>query len=237
MPFSTIMHHKKWNLLLFSHPVLSNSLWPHGLQHARPPCPSPSPEVCPSSCSLHWWCFPVISASDVLFSFCPQSFPASGSFLKDHLFASDDQNTGASVLPVIIQCWFPLGFSCLIPLLSRGLSKPSPAAQFEGINSKPDLSCSSFTLIKRLFSSSLISVIRVVSSAYLMLLFLLPILIPACNSSSPEFLIMCSAYRLNKQGDSRQPAVLLSQSWTNQLFHTGFKLLLLDLHTGFSGDR
>ena len=65
---------------MFGHPVVSNSLWPHGLQQARPPCPSPSPGVCPSSCSLHRWCCPAISSSDALFSFCPQSFPASGTF-------------------------------------------------------------------------------------------------------------------------------------------------------------
>ena len=67
-------------LLLFSHPVMSSSLWFHWLQRARPPCPSPSPGVCPSSCSLHWWCRPAISSSDTLFSFCPQSFPASETF-------------------------------------------------------------------------------------------------------------------------------------------------------------
>ena len=67
-------------LLLFSRPVTSDSLWPHGLQHARPPCPSPSPEVCPSSCSLYRWCHPATSSSDAFFSFCPQSFPASGTF-------------------------------------------------------------------------------------------------------------------------------------------------------------
>ena len=114
-------------LLLFSCPVMSDVLEPHGLQHTRPPCPLPSPKVCPSSCSLHQWCLPVISASEVLFSFCPQSFPASGSFLMNHLFASDDQNTGASVsasvLPVIIQCWFPLGSTGLISLLAKGLSE------------------------------------------------------------------------------------------------------------------
>ena len=68
-------------LLLFSHPVMSDSLWPHGLQHARPLCPSPSPKVCPSSCPLHWSCHPAISSSDALF-FCPQSFPASGIFFQ-----------------------------------------------------------------------------------------------------------------------------------------------------------
>ena len=79
------------SLLLFSGPVVSDSLRPHGLQHARPPCPSPSPEVCPSSCPLH----PVMPSSylifDTLFSFCPQSFPASETFPMSWLFASDDQ--------------------------------------------------------------------------------------------------------------------------------------------------
>ena len=67
-------------LLLFSCPVMSDSLWPHGLQCGRPPCPSPSPEVCPSSYLFHRWCHPAISFSVTLFSFCPQSFPASGTF-------------------------------------------------------------------------------------------------------------------------------------------------------------
>ena len=113
-------------LLLFSCPAVSDSLWPHGLQHARPLCPSPFPEVCPSSCPLHWWCHPAISSSDTLFSFCPQSFPASGNFPMSQLFAQDDQNTGASasasVLPIKIQGWFPLRLTGLISLLSTGLS-------------------------------------------------------------------------------------------------------------------
>ena len=87
----------------------------------------------------------------------------------------------------------------------------------------PALSLSSCTLIKWFFSPSSFSAIRVVPSAYLrLLMFLPPMLIPACNSPSPAFLMMCSACRWNKQGDSRQPVVLLSQSWTNQLLHTGF---------------
>jgi len=106
-------------LLLFSHPVVSDSLRPHWLQHARPSCPSPFPGVCPSSCSLHQWCHPAISSSDVLFSFCPQSFPASQSFPMSHLFTSDDhQNTrasaSASVLPVITQVWSPLDWFDLL---------------------------------------------------------------------------------------------------------------------------
>ena len=114
-------------LLLFSRPVMSDSLWPHGLQHIRPPCPSPSPKVCPSSCPLHRWCHPAISSSDALFSFCPQSFPASGTCPMSQLFSSDDQNTGASasssVLPRNIQGWFHLRLTGLIPLLFKGLSE------------------------------------------------------------------------------------------------------------------
>ena len=83
--------HSALLLLTFSLPVLSDSLRPHGLQHTRPPCPSPSPGVCPSSCSLHQWCQPAISSSDGLLSFCPGSFPTSGTLPKSCLFASDDQ--------------------------------------------------------------------------------------------------------------------------------------------------
>ena len=111
-------------LLFFSHLVMSNPLQLHGEQHARPPCPSPSLEVCPSLCPLHQWCQPAISSSDALFSFCPQSFPESGAFPTSQLFASDDQNTGASasasVLPMSIQGWFPLRLTGLIALLSKG---------------------------------------------------------------------------------------------------------------------
>ena len=96
------------------------------LQLARPPCLSPSPGVCPSSCSLHWWCLSAISSSDTFFSFCPQSFPASGTFPMNHLFTSDDQNTRASalasVLLVNIQGWSPLRLTGFISLLSKGLS-------------------------------------------------------------------------------------------------------------------
>ena len=86
---------------------MSDSLWPHGLPHTRPPCPcpSPSPRVFPSSCSLHQWCHPAISTSDSHFSLCSQSFQASGTFPMGGLFVSDDQNTraSASVLPVNTQ--------------------------------------------------------------------------------------------------------------------------------------
>ena len=111
-------------LLLFSHSVMSNSSWPHGLQHSKPPCVSP--DFWPSSCSLNWWYHPAISSSDVIFSY-PQSFPASGTFPMSQLFTSDDHNTGAStsasVLPANIHGWFPLSLTCLNSLLSKGLSE------------------------------------------------------------------------------------------------------------------
>ena len=92
-------------LLLFSCQALSDSLWPHGLQYARPPCPSPSPRICPSSCPLNWWCHLIISSS-LAFFFCLQFFPASRSFPMSQLFASDGQSIGASasasVLPINI---------------------------------------------------------------------------------------------------------------------------------------
>ena len=113
-------------ILLFSCSVVYDSLWLHGLQHARPLCPSQSPKVCPSSCPLPWWWHPAISSSDAFFSFCPQSFPAPGTFLMSCLFASDEQNTeaaaSASVLPVNIQGWSPLRLTGWISLLSKGLS-------------------------------------------------------------------------------------------------------------------
>ena len=110
--------------MLFSCQVVSDSLGPHGLQHIKTPCPSPSPGVCPSSCSVHWWCHPAISYSDTLF-FCPQSFPEPGAFPTSHLFASGDQTTGtsalASILPVNIQGWSPLRLTGLSSLLSNKL--------------------------------------------------------------------------------------------------------------------
>ena len=98
---------------------------PHGLQHARPPCPSPTPRVYSNSCPLSQWCHPTISSSVVPFSSCPQSFPASGSFPMSQFFTSGGQSLGtsASVLPMNIQDWFPLGWTGLISLQSKGLSR------------------------------------------------------------------------------------------------------------------
>ena len=84
------------SLVQFSRSVMSNSLWPHGLQHARPTCPSPTPRVYSNSCPLRWWGYPTISSSVVPFSSCLQSFPASGSFQMNQLFAPGGQSIGVS---------------------------------------------------------------------------------------------------------------------------------------------
>ena len=114
-------------LLLFSHSVVSDSLLPHGLQHARFPCPSPSPRACSNSCPLSQWCHPTVSSSVIPFSSCLQSFPASGSFPMSQLFTSGGHSIEASasalVLPMKIQGWFPLGLTGLISLQSKGLSR------------------------------------------------------------------------------------------------------------------
>ena len=112
-------------LLLVSCSVVSDSLQPHGLQHARLPRPSPSSRACSNSCPLSWWCHPTISSSVVPFSSRLQSFPASGTFPMSWLFSSGDQSVGASasVLPMNIQDWFPLGLTGLVSLLSKGLSR------------------------------------------------------------------------------------------------------------------
>ena len=110
--------------LPFSHSVVSSSLRPHGLQHARLPCPSPTPRACSNSRPLSWWCHPAISSSVVPFSSCPQSLPASESFPVSRLFQAGGQSIGtsasASVLPMNIQDWFPLGWTGLISLQSKG---------------------------------------------------------------------------------------------------------------------
>ena len=289
--------------------LVSNSSRPHGLQHARPPCPSPTPRVDSNSCPLNWWCHPTISCSVVPFSSCLQFFQASGYFLMSQFFTSGGQSIGVSasvsVLPMNNQDWSPLGWTGWTSLQSTGLSSllqhhsskasilrhsalfivqlshpymttgktialrrqtfvgkvmsllfnmlsrlvitflprskhlliswlQSPPAvileppkikwatvstvsPFTAMKWWDQMPWSSFserwalsqlfhsplTFIKRLFSSSSISAIRVVSSAYLRLLIFLPaILIPACASYSPAFLMMYSAAKLNKQGDN-----------------------------------
>ena len=111
----------------FSHSIVSNSLQPHGLQpDARPPCPSPASGVYPNSCPLSQWCHQTISSSVIPFSHL-QSFSASGSFQMTQIFTSGGQSIGvsasASVLPMNIQDWFPLGWTSWIALQSKGLSR------------------------------------------------------------------------------------------------------------------
>ena len=111
----------------FRRSVTSNSLRPHGLQNTRPPCPSPMPGACSNSCPLSQWCHPTISSSVIPFSSCLQSFPASGSFPRSQFFTSGGQSievsASASVLPMNIQGWFPLGLTGWSSLQSKGLSR------------------------------------------------------------------------------------------------------------------
>ena len=134
----------------FSRLVMSDSLWPHRLQHTRPPCPSPTPRVYSNSCPLSRWCYLTISSSMVPFSSHLQSFPASGSFQMSQLFSSDSQSIGVSastpVLPMNIQDRFPLGWTGWIFLQSKGLSRVfsnttvflpwEPHEQYEKLNKK-----------------------------------------------------------------------------------------------------
>ena len=302
---------------------MSDSLQPHEPQHARPPCPSPTPGVSPNPCPSSQWCHPTISSSVVPFSSCPQSFPASGSFPMSQLFASGGQkywsfsfsislssehpglipfrmnwldllavqgtlnsllqyhSSKASILLhsafFIVQLSHPYMttgktialtrwtfvskvMSLLFNMLSRvvitflprnkhlliswlqspsavileprkiksATASPSICHEVMGpdvmilvfwmLSFKPTFSLSSFTFIKRLFSSSWLSSIRVVSSACLRLLLFLPvILIPACASSSPVFLMMHSAYKLNKQGDNIQPCQAPFPIWSQSV--------------------
>ena len=123
----------------FSHTVVSDSLQPHGLQHARLPCPSPTPRACSNSCPSSWWYHPTISSSVLPFSSCLQSFPASGSFPMSQFFASGGQSietsASLSVLPMNIQDWCPLRLTSLISCSPRDSQESSPTPQFKNINS------------------------------------------------------------------------------------------------------
>ena len=123
--------------------VMSNSLWPHGLQHTRLPCPSPTPGLYSNSCPSSWWCHPTISSSGVPFSYL-QSFPASGSFPVSQFFPSGSQSIKTSVLPMSIQDWFPLGWTGWISLQSKGLTN-----LLQHHNSKAtSLWCSAFFMVQ-----------------------------------------------------------------------------------------
>ena len=132
----------------------------HGLQHTRLLCPSPSPRVCSNSCPLSWWRHPTISSSVIPFS-CLQSFPTSGSFPVNQLFSSGGQSIGASasasVLPMNVQGWFPLGSTGLISLQSRNSQESSPTQQFENINS---------SVLSFLYSLTLTSIQDLIISHY-----------------------------------------------------------------------
>ena len=119
------LNSRRFSSVQFSRSVMSDSLRPHELQHARPPCPSPAPGVYSNSCPSSWWCHPAISSSVVPFSSCPQSLPASGSLPVSQLFAWGGQSIGvsasASVLAVNNQDWSSLGWTGWISLQSKGL--------------------------------------------------------------------------------------------------------------------
>ena len=121
----------------FTCAVLSNSLWPHGLQHARLHCPSTAPRACSNSCPSSQWCQPTMFCSPLLL--LPSIFPSIRIFLMSQLFASGGQTIGASastsVLPKYIQDWFPLELTSWISLLSKELSRVFPTPQFKSINS------------------------------------------------------------------------------------------------------
>ena len=119
--------HEMFSSVQFSHSVVSDSLWPHESQHARPPCPSPTPGIYSNSCPSSQWCHPAISSSVVPFSSCPQPLPTTGSFPMSLLFTWRGQSIGVlastSVLPMNTQDWSPLGWTGWISLKSKGLSR------------------------------------------------------------------------------------------------------------------
>ena len=121
----------------FSHSVVSDSLRPHEWQHARPPCPSPTPGAFSNWCPSGRWCHPSISSSVVPFSSCLQSFPASGSFQFSQFFPLGGQSIGASasasVLPMNIQDWFPWDWLVWSPCSPRDTQESSPTPQFKSI--------------------------------------------------------------------------------------------------------
>jgi len=129
----------QFSSIQFSHSVVSDSLQPHELQHARPPYPSPTPRVHPNPCPLSRWCHPAISSSVVTFSSCPQSFPASGCLQRSQLLTSGGQSIGvsalASVLTMNTQDWSPLGWTSGSPWSPRDSQESSPTPQFKSINS------------------------------------------------------------------------------------------------------
>ena len=134
----------------FSRSVMSDSLQPHEPQHARPPCPSPTPRVYSNSCPLSWWCHPTISSSVVPFSSCPQSFPASGSFQMSQFFTSGGQSIGvsasASVLPMKYSGLISFRMDCLDLLAVQGTLKS--LLQHHNSKKASILWCSAFFMVQ-----------------------------------------------------------------------------------------
>ena len=143
------LYHSRKDLLLFSHSVVFDSLWPHGQQHTSLSCPSLSPRVWLNGHELEQWCHPTISSSAIPFSSRPQYFPASGSFLVSQFFPSGGQSIGVSasvsVLPMNIQDWFPVGGTGWISLLFKGLS-----STFSIPKVQKGLWCSAFLVVQLL---------------------------------------------------------------------------------------
>ena len=144
------------SLLTYQFSLVAHScltLWPQGLQHARLPCPSLNPGACSNSCPLSQWCHPTISSSVVPFSLCLLSFLALGSFPMSQFFTPGGQGIGvsasASVLPMNIQDWFPLGWTGLLSLQSKGLSRVFYNTTVQNIN---------FLVLSFLYSSTLTSI-------------------------------------------------------------------------------
>ena len=137
-------HKEEQDLVQFSCSIMSNSLQPHGMQHARTPCPSPTPRVYSNSCPLSRWCHPTISSSVIPLSSCLQSFPTSGSFEMSQLFASGGQSiavsASASVLPMNIQDWLRLRWTDGISRSPRKSQESSPIPQFKSIRDKEKIS-------------------------------------------------------------------------------------------------
>ena len=139
MMISSVQFRLFWTVSNLNCVVVSNSLWLNGQQHARPPCPSPTPRVYSNSCPSSRWCHPTISTSVDPFSSHLQSFPASGPFPVSQFFTSGGQSIGASasasVLPMNIQDWSPLGWTGWISYSPRDCQESSPTPQFKSINS------------------------------------------------------------------------------------------------------
>ena len=141
MLLQMVLFHAFWRYMYQFSSVAQScpTLGPHGLQHARPPCPKPTPGVYSNSCPLSLWCHPTISSSVVPFSSCLQSFPASGSFPMSQFFESGGQSIGVSastsVLPMNTQDWSPLGWTGWISCSPRDSQESSPTQQFKSINS------------------------------------------------------------------------------------------------------